>query len=87
MAAITRRRVFVVFFNEEEVEEAVVMAVSGSLKKAKILALEAYDELNEAYPMQTQRPIEWDDDGDTSTSGCWFIERFWLDEIVKGDSQ
>lgn len=83
----TRRRVFVVFFSEKEEEEAVVMAVSGSFKRAKALAIEAYDELNKAYPMQTQRPIEWEDDGDTSISNCWFIERFWLDEIVKGDSQ
>ena len=82
-----RRRIFIVFLSEQEVEEAVVMAIGGSLKKAKALALEAYDELNEAYPMQTQRPIEWEEDGDTNTSGCWFIERFWLDEIVKGNSQ
>lgn len=83
----TRRRVFVVFFSEKEEEEPVVMAVAGSLKKAKALSVEAYNELNDAYPMQTQAPTVWQDDDDTSISGPWFIERFWLDEIVKGESQ
>lgn len=83
----TRRRIFVVFFNENGEEEPVVMAVCGSFKKAKALALEAYNELNAAYPMQTQPPTDWEDDEETSISGCWFIERFWLDEIVKGNSQ
>ena len=58
----TRRRMFVIFFSEKEDEEPVVMAVAGSLKKAKALSVEAYNELNDAYPMQTQAPTVWQDE-------------------------
>ena len=61
------------------------MAIAASLKKAKMLAVEAYEKMNELYPMPTTPPEDWYDDGEVSVSSSnWFIEHHWLDEVVQG---
>lgn len=80
-----RRRIFCVFYYESKEAESVVMAVASSLKQAKELAVEAWKQMNEIYPMPTEVPEDWYDDGEVSVASTnWFIEHHWLNEVVQG---
>jgi hypothetical protein len=78
-----RRRIFVVWLLEDKDDKANVMGISGSQNRAREMALEAHDQMHSAYPMSNPRPVEWDED---NCSGQWWIEQYWLDELVKGET-